>query len=113
METGSLVVVSVHSPREKFWGVLFALNVAGVTVRAVPVDSFEDWLRQFVGDDAPALLGAVTLFLPAHRLDRIELDETSGSVEGMGDRFQRVTGRDPREAVLRSSQSVRDTLPPM
>jgi len=113
METGSLVVVSVHSPREKFWGVLLALSAAGVTVRAVAVDSFEDWMRQFVSDHAATQLGAVTIFLPSHRIDRIELDETSGSVEGLGDRFRRVTGHDPCEEVLRHAHDDAGTRPPM
>jgi len=96
---GDLVVVNCGSPREKFWGVLLGLTPAGVTLRCVPLESFEDYLRQCAGG-GPALLGAVTIFLPAHRLDRVELDETAGAAEGLGERFRRVAGRDPREALL-------------
>lgn len=113
MEPGSLVVVWVHSPREKFWGVLLGLTPAGVTVRAVALDSFEDWLRQFVADHAATQVGAATLFLPAHRIDRVELDESAGAVEGLGDRFRRLTGHDPREEVLRRAQPEADTRPTM
>jgi hypothetical protein len=89
------VTIHLASPREKFWGVLIALSPSGATVRGVSLESFEDWMRQTARSD-PALLGAVTVFFPAHRLDRIELDESSGAVEGLGARFRRVTGRDPR-----------------
>ena len=109
MEAQQLVVVSAHSPREKFWGVLLELTTAGVTLRGLALDSFEDWLRQFVGD-TPRLLGAVTLFLPAHRIERVEIDETSGAVEGYADRFVRLTGQDPRQEVLRSAQSSPEDL---
>lgn len=93
-----LVVVSCSSPREKFWGVLLGLSAAGVTVRGVSVETFEDFLRQWVGE-GEHLIGPVTLFLPLHRVERIEVDESAGVVEGLGERFERVAGRDPR-AVL-------------
>ena len=99
MTDGDLVVVNCGAPREKFWGVLVGLAPAGVTLRCVPLESFEDYLRQCAAG-GPALLGAVTIFLPAHRLERVELDETSGAAEGLGERFRRVSGRDPREALL-------------
>ncbi len=86
-------------PREKFWGALVALAPAGVTVRGVPLDSFEDYLRQAARTE-PALVGAVTVYFPAHRIDRVELDESSGAVEGLGERFRRLTGRDPCAELL-------------
>jgi len=92
---GDLVTVHLASPREKFWGVLLALTPAGATVRGLLLDSFEDWLRQATRPGEVSL-GAVTVFFPAHRLDRIEIDETSGAVEGLGDRFRRLTHRDAR-----------------
>jgi hypothetical protein len=105
MTDGDLVVVNCGSPREKFWGVLLGLTAAGVSLRCVPVESFEDYLRQFAGS-GPALLGAVTIFLPAHRIERVELDETAGAAEGLGERFRRVAGRDPREALLGQDRSA-------
>jgi hypothetical protein len=51
------------------------------------------------------MIGAVTIFLPAHRLERIELDESSGPVEGLADRFRRIAQRDAREELL-SGRSV-------
>jgi hypothetical protein len=98
MESGELVVVSCSGPREKFWGVLLGLTPAGVTLRGVRLDAFEEWLRQHAGS-GPAVIGPTTLFLPSHRLDRIELDESTGPVEGLADRFRRVARRDPRAAL--------------
>jgi hypothetical protein len=99
METGSLVLVSCAAPREKFWGVLLGLTPVGATIRGVPLEAFEDWLRQYA-TGGPTMIGAVTIFLPAHRLERIELDESSGPVEGLSDRFRRVVQRDARAELL-------------
>lgn len=102
MDAGELVVVSCSGPREKFWGVLLALTPAGATLRGLRLDSFEEWLRQRAGS-GPAMIGPVTVFFPAHRLERVELDESTGAVEGLGDRFRRVARGDPRAALLGSA----------
>ena len=99
MDAGEVVVVSCSVPREKFWGVLLGLSATGVTLRAVPLDACEDWLRQHSAG-GPALIGPVTIFFPAHRIERIEIDESSGAVECFADRFRRMTGRDPKDALL-------------
>ncbi len=99
METGALVVVSCCGPREKLWGVLLALTPAGATVRGVRLEAFEEWLRGHTRGEAAAI-GPATVFFPAHRVERIELDESSAAVEGFGDRFRRLARGDPREAVL-------------
>ena len=99
MDTGQLVVVSCSGPREKFWGVLLALTPVGATARVVPLEAFEDFLRQF-RDGGQMLIAPVTVFLPARRLERLELDESGGAVEGLGDRFCRLTGRNPLEVLL-------------
>lgn len=103
MHEGSLVVVSLTSPREKFWGVLLSLSASGVMLRGLPLEAFEDFLLQCSPGShtlPQARLGATTVFFPAHRIERIELDETAGAVEGFGDRFRRVVGRDPQVDLL-------------
>jgi hypothetical protein len=92
MDSGGLVLVTCGSPREKFWGVLLELSQVGATLRAVPLEAYEDYIRQ-VRDRVVVGICPATLFLPAHRLERIELDESGGGLEGLGDRFARVTGR--------------------
>ena len=97
-----LVLLSCAAPREKFWGVLLALSPTGATLRGLSLDTFEDWLCERAGG-GPASLGPVTLFIPARRIERIELDESVGTVEGLGERFTRLVGRDPREELLAGS----------
>ena len=99
MDVGEIVLVSCSGPREKFWGVLLALTAVGATVRAVPLDACEDWLRQHT-NEGPSMIGPVTIFLPAHRLERIEIEESSEAVECFADRFRRIARRNPVEALM-------------
>jgi hypothetical protein len=45
MDLHSIIVVSLHSPKEKFWGELLVLNQAGITVRAIDLNSFDHFVR--------------------------------------------------------------------
>ena len=102
---GALVVVSLHGPREKYWGLLVQMGPAGVVVRGIDVNTFDDWLKQEAGK-GDRLLGASTAFFPMARVERVELDETVGPVPGLSDVFRARTGRDPAR-VLRSGPSTR------
>lgn len=99
VETGALVLVHCHSPREKLWGVVVRLDALGVVVRGLDLATVEDWLRQTISGDEP-LIGPSTVFVPMHRVERIYLDESSGGAEGIGDRLRRITGRDATDILL-------------
>jgi hypothetical protein len=90
-EPNALVIVNLVNPKEKFFGVLRALSSAGVTMRAINLDSFEDWLRQLArGEDT--MIDLVTMFVPLFRVERIFLDEAAGSIQSFGQRFEEVIG---------------------
>jgi hypothetical protein len=95
-EPSSLVIVNLVTPKEKFFGVLKALSPAGVTIRAINLDAFDDWVRQVARDEEPNL-DLVTMFVPLFRVERIFLDEPSGDIKSYSDRFQDIVGRDVRE----------------
>jgi hypothetical protein len=95
---GTPVVVYLHSPREKVFGLIAGLQPAGVVVRGIDLAAFDDWVRQEARGDGPGL-GLVTLFFPMNRVERIERDETVGGLEGFADRFRRETGRSLRQAA--------------
>ena len=90
-EPSSLVIVNLVTPKEKFFGVLKALSPAGVTIRAINLESFDDWVRQIARDDEPNL-DLITMFVPLFRVERIFLDEPVGSVESYRERFARRVG---------------------
>jgi hypothetical protein len=102
---GTPVLLYLHSPREKVFGVLISLLPAGVAVRGIELAAFEDWLRQEARGEKG--LGLGTLFYPMNRVERVERDETVGGLEGMADRFRRQTGRSVLEAAGLSSRRKR------
>ena len=95
---GTPVVVYLHSPREKVFGLIAALQPAGVAVRGIDLGAFDDWVRQVARGEEHGL-GLVTLFFPMNRIERMERDETVGGLEGFADRFRRETGRSVAEAA--------------
>jgi hypothetical protein len=90
-DSSSLVIVNLVNPKEKFFGVLIALSPAGITVRAINLDSFDDWLRQIAKGDEPNL-DLITMFVPLFRVERVFLDEPSGSIKSFAQRFEEVVG---------------------
>ena len=96
MDLHSVVVVSLHSPREKIWGELVALHAAGITVRGIDLNSFDDFVRQVLHPEGDRV-GLATVFYPMQRVERIALDEPSGSIPSMADLFERKVGRSLRD----------------
>ena len=98
VEPGQLVVVSLHSPREKLWGVLVSMGPPGIVLRGIDLAIFEEWtLQESLGTDP--MLGPTTIFFPMSRLDRIEADESVGPVPSYGSRFESACGRSAVDAL--------------
>jgi hypothetical protein len=91
MQPNSIVVVSLHSPKEKFWGQVVEISTAGVTLRGVDLSSFDDFLREVVHPEGERM-GLPTVFFPLLRVERIALDESRGSIPSMADMFHRKVG---------------------
>ncbi len=92
LELHSIVIVSLHSPKEKLWGELLALHPAGVTLRGIDLNSFDDFIRQVLHPEGERI-GLPTLFFPMARVERIALDEPSGSIPSLAEGFERKVGR--------------------
>lgn len=92
MQLHSIVVISLHTPKERIWGELVEMNAAGVTVRGIDLNSFDDFIRQ-VRDPEGDRIGLPTLFFPMQRVERIALDESRGSIPSLADTFERKVGR--------------------
>lgn len=92
MDGHSVVVVSLHTPKEKFWGELLSINPSGITVRGVDLNSFDHFIRQINEPDGERI-GLPTIFFPMNRVERIVLDEPSGAIPSMNELFTRKIGR--------------------
>lgn len=83
-------MLTLHSPREKFFGLLLTLATEGVELRGIPIESLDDLARQIrAGEQA----GPSTLFFPMHRVERMELDATAGELPSLGASFAAKAGR--------------------
>ena len=100
MEAGTLVLLHLVEPKEKYWGLLLSMGPAGVTLRGIDVGLFDDWARQLraAGEEE---LGVTTLFVPMHRVEKIFEDARVGSVASYAERFFEIVGRDVREFIRR------------
>jgi hypothetical protein len=92
MEPHSIVVVSLHSPKERLWGELVDISNAGVTVRGIDLSAFDDFISQVLHPEGDRI-GLPTLFFPMLRIERIALDEARGSIPSMAEMFEKKVGR--------------------
>ena len=98
LDVGDIVIVHCRDPKEKFWGLLERLDAVGVAVRGLDLGGVEDWIRQEAAG-GERLLTPSTLFLPMHRVQRIDLDEAVGPVKALAERYRTATGGDISKAL--------------
>ncbi len=95
IQAGVAVILVLHSPREKCWGMLDEINAAGVFVRGLDLNAFDDWV-QAIAHDEP-FFGLSDLFFPMWRVERISRDESAGGVLSLAEQFEQRTRRSVRE----------------
>ncbi len=92
MEPHSIVVVSLHNPKERLWGELISISNSGVTLRGMDLNSFDDFVSQVLHPEGERI-GLPTLFFPMLRIERIALDEARGSIPSLAGMFEKKVGR--------------------
>ena len=102
---GSMVVVTLGNPRDKFWGMILALAGEGLSMTGIELASFEDFV--VIVKDGESFSPAV-VFFPMHRIERIELDLPDGSLPSLSQRFSSKTGLDPAVVLGRYGASASD-----
>ncbi len=95
-QPGALVIATLCSPREKFWGMILALSPNGLSLSGAELASFED-LTVMVRDGEPFTPAVV--FFPMHRIERVELDLPDGGLPSLTQRFFAKTGLEPSTAL--------------
>ena len=94
---GALVIVTLISPREKYWGAILHLSGEGLSLRGVDVSSFDDLASQ-IKNGEPFTSGV--MFFPMHRVERMELDLPEGNILSLSQRFAQKTGKDPAPLLV-------------
>lgn len=91
LKTGESVVLILHSPRERLIGILHEINAAGVFLRGIDLEYFDDWSRSIANDEP--YLPMSDYFLPMWRIERMARDEGTADTPSMADQFEQRTGR--------------------
>lgn len=99
IQPGSAVILVLHSPREKCWGMLDEITQAGVFLRGLDLNAFDSWVHA-VAHDEP-FIGLGDLFFPMWRVERISKDEAAGEMPSLSQQVERRTGRAVAELVER------------
>lgn len=94
---GTVVLVTLGNPREKFWGAILSLAPEGLSLGGVELASFDDFVS-LVKDGEP--FSASVVFVPMHRVERMELDLPDGSIPSLSQRFTNKTGLDPASVLM-------------
>jgi len=97
IQRGAVVLIVLHAPREKCWGILDEVNHAGVFLRGIDLNSFDEWLRAIVHEES--FVGFGDLFFPMWRIERISRDESSGGIPSLREQVEQRTGRTVEELI--------------
>src|SRR6202453_4592602 len=93
---GSIVVVTLGNPRDKFWGMILSLAAEGLSISGAELASFEDLVLMV--KDGDSFMPAV-VFFPMHRIERIELDLPDGGLPSLSQRFSAKTSPKPEDTL--------------
>lgn len=93
---GTVVLVMLREPREKFWGAVLEIATAGVGISGINLTAFDDFTSQLRDGDP---VSPAVVFFPMHRVERIELDVANGDIPSLRQKFLAKCGC-PAEVVL-------------
>jgi len=91
LSKGDVVVVVLQNPREKMLGVLGKISDAGIYLRGIDLNYFDEWASA-VRNNEP-FLPMQDVFYPMWRVERVTRDTDSENVPSMARQFEERTGR--------------------
>jgi hypothetical protein len=97
IQRGAAIVLVLHTPREKCWGILDEISPAGVFLRGLDLNAFDDWVSALIHQEP--FVGFGDLFFPIWRVERISRDETSGGIPSLCEQVERRTGHTIEELI--------------
>jgi hypothetical protein len=100
---GAPVLLVLHSPKEKCWGILDEITAAGVFLRGLDLSAFDDWVYAVVHEEP--FIGFGSLFFPMWRVERLSKDESAGGIPSLYEQAEQRTGR-ALEDLLRTDDRL-------
>lgn len=92
----SIVIAYLRNPKERIWGILRSVDSSGIFLEGISVDSFEEWIGDIVKEEHSAV-GLSKIFFPASRIEKILIDEPTGSIPSLSQRFEEKVGKSVEE----------------
>ena len=97
LKRGTPILVVLHTPREKCWGILDEITAAGVFLRGLDLNAFDGWIRSVLHNEP--FIGFATLFFPMWRVERIARDEAAGGLPSLAQQAEQRTGQTLEELM--------------
>jgi hypothetical protein len=94
-QSGDSVIVVLHTPREKVFGILREISGSGIFVRGIDLHYFDEWTNAIRNGEP--YLPMQDYFLPMWRVERMTRDEDTFEIPSMAAQFRQRTGRDLAE----------------
>lgn len=91
IENGEGVLLVLHTPREKLFGILDEISPAGVFLRSIDLAYFDDWAASIANGEQHLPMNDT--FIPMWRIERLTRDEGSEGSPSLSDQFEKRTGR--------------------
>lgn len=95
----TVIMVYLVNPREKVWGLLIDLAPAGVWLRGMDLNSFDDWLRSLCLPVDQRLSPSIG-FYPLARVEKILVEDAADGAGSLDARCLARTGRRLRDCIL-------------
>ncbi len=90
IKNGESIIIVMQNPREKIFGVLHEINAAGVFVRGIDLEYFDEWTTAIKNGEQ--FLPMQDAFYPMWRVERLTRDESSDALDSMAEQFEQKTG---------------------
>lgn len=91
IEPGESVIIVLHSPREKYLGIVDEINQSGIFARTIDLAYFDDWCRSII--DGEPYLPMDAVFLPMWRIERVTFDRSSNHASSLTEQFETRVGK--------------------
>lgn len=88
---GEAVIAVLHTPREKLFGILDEISAAGISLRAIELSYFDDWIRSI--SEGEQYLPMSDYFIPMWRVERVARDEGSEGAPSLAELFEKRIGK--------------------
>ena len=100
IRAGDPIVLVLHTPKEKYWGVLDEISATGVFLRGLDLNAFDAWVGAVLHKEP--FIGLCDLFFPMWRIERVSRDEAAGGVAALYEQVEQRTGRTVSELLQAS-----------